>query len=148
MSEHDEPKTALTRLLTRHRDRFHGMEADCSCGAWSTTAEESPGGHVEPFAAHLADVLLAEGYTTSPAPEATETVEWGVRFAPGLLGVRWDPTRGGTRTDGPYSEAEARQDSEKSGYPLVCRTRTGYEDRVTEWVPVDRAADEHEEGEQ
>jgi hypothetical protein len=72
VSEHDEPKTALTRLLTRHRDRFHGMEADCSCGAWSTTAEESPGGHVEPFAAHLADVLLAEGYTTSPAPETTE----------------------------------------------------------------------------
>jgi hypothetical protein len=145
VSEHDEPKTALTRLLGAHHPHFVKSAYpswECSCGEWDGALgdngsdtdgqQDTSEGH----AAHLADVLLAEGYTTSPAPEATETVEWrgtcthgAIEQVSGSLGVK--PTCG-----------------DDAWLLMERRTVTSYADRVTEWVPVDRAADEHGEGEQ
>lgn len=158
MSEHDEPKTALTGLLTEHMLILAPAPAitRCLCGADAGERMSLRAARWW-FAAHLADVLLAEGYTTTPAPEAVETVEWGVRVVSGGL----------VSPDVKYPEAVARRCvanlRERLGRPghpgyyngrrfesatLISRTRISYAPRVTEWVPVDRGADGHEEGEQ
>ena len=147
MSEHDEPKTALARLLGEHGSfttalgRVLGIDGwawSCWCGhteAWSPTDDV-----YRLHAAHLADVLLAEGYTTSPAPEAAETVEFGLIDHGGGVVINVPPWT---------HPRDVEQYARELGYRNVRnvrRTRISYADRVTEWVPVDRAADEHEEG--
>lgn len=230
VSEHGEPKTALTRLLGEHHPHFVKSAYpswECSCGEWDGAMaddgsdtdgqQDTSEGH----AAHLADVLLAEGYTTSPAPEATERCGYAILDADGIeepcdrpaTGWRWyqdvgdhedlldlacdhHQNEGGRRmariaaenerlrntlADVRAQHTEARrqllaapeatetvewrgtcthgateQVSGSLGVKPTCgddawllmerRTVTSYADRFTEWVPVDRAADEHEEG--
>lgn len=81
MSEHDEPKTALTETLAAHAlillPAPSQASARCLCGE---TVGERPSFYAARHwhAAHLADVLLAEGYTTSPAPDpaVVEERDW------------------------------------------------------------------------
>lgn len=131
MSEHDEPKTALARLIYSVSPDTQPWDGE----PFDFDDRRNLSGHNRGVALRTADVLLAEGYTTSPAPEATETVEWGVLhpdgFVSGPAPARW------------IAEATVAAMPVRK---VITRTRTSYADRVTEWVPVDRAADEHEEG--
>ena len=177
VSEHDEPKTALTRLLGQHRALTKLIVAageawiECLCGERVTVDLNAAGPYLDrAFAAHLADVLLAEGYTTSPAPEATETVEHlqarldDETAARRIAGGAADRFRDvlseclGHADENPGDDVlvtELRQHFGKTG-PEPTRWRnflTGARavmDQINAmpdpWVPVDRAADEHEEG--
>lgn len=105
-------------------------------------------GLVDAFAP-VADQLLqqardeeaAERMLVALGGAGTSTVEWGVQYAPGPLTeqrIRWDPTYGGARSQEPYTEAEARQDSLRNrGLPVVKRTRIVYDDYEGEWTYVD-----------
>lgn len=132
MSEHDEPKTALTRLQERLAGEFTRTlylgSHDAKSAAWYGNA----------LAQIAADALLADGYTTSPAPEATETIEWeyGVDY------THMVSTRASNGwTAGYTSRAHADQIAAERLDGKVFRRRA-----AGPWVPVARAADEHEEG--
>lgn len=143
VSEHDEPKTALTRLLGEHTPMwwtawkaeatllFDGMQ-DLGRALGLPLGTLVTG----PEAVKAAEALKARA---DAAPEATETVEWAVRAEDG----RTAHTSEETARDVARCCADWTLGPDQ--VPVVAalsRTRTRYADRVTEWVPVDRAADD------
>ena len=89
--------------------------------------------------ARLRDTL-AEGYTTTPAPEAVEPVEWewSVTDTTSVeLGI-WPEERHTHPT-----RERAENEFVRDGDDVLLRRRA-----AGPWVPVDRGADGHEEGEQ
>lgn len=154
MSEHDEPKTALTTTRPDPSDLPEGTPVL----AWPGSRDSSPlltRTRTPVFQTRSGDLLVSvdghpggialthievmpEGYTTSPAPEATETVEWE-------YGVAWWWIGG----DGHHASATVPSDSEAAAHERVAGMFNAHvvrRPKPDEWVPVDRAADEHEEG--
>lgn len=155
MSEHDEPKTALTRLLSEH-GRAHpiaeigGFKIRCTCGLILREVEDGmltvplSGEDRAAHAAHLADVLLTEGYTTRPAPEATETVEHEIQevrsYEGGLIFVKCSCLTGSL----PIASEWIKHHWDGAPEEGVDAIKTAIARQKS--TAVDRAADEHEEG--